>query len=136
LWSQPDTRKILLDGLQERGFGHDQLHEIQTIMDADASDMYDVLAHIAYRYPPQTRDTRAQRALREVGGRYTSKQRSFLEYVLSHSVRNGVDELDAHKLSPLLTLRYGSIADAMRDLGQPSEVGQTFREFQRFLYVE
>jgi type I restriction enzyme R subunit len=136
LWSQPDTRKILLDGLQERGFGHDQLHEIQTIMDADASDMYDVLAHIAYRYPPQTRDTRAQRALREVGGRYTSKQRSFLEYVLSHYVRNGVDELDVHKLSPLLTLRYGSIADAMRDLGQPSEVGQTFREFQRFLYVE
>ena len=136
IWSQPDTRKLLLDGLHERGFGPDHLHEIQTLMDAEDCDLFDVLAHIAYRYPTQTRDTRAQRALREVGGRYASKQRSFIEFVLAHYTRNGVEELDVTKLSPLLTLRYGSMVDAIQDLGQPAEVSAAFREFQRYLYVE
>jgi type I restriction enzyme R subunit len=136
IWSLPDTRQKLLNGLAERGFGADQLHEIQQILDAEQSDLFDVLAHIAYRYPPQTRDSRAQRALREVGGRYASKQRSFIEFVLAHYVRTGVEELDIPKLATLLTLKYGSLADAMRDLGNPQDVSRVFREFQGYLYVE
>ncbi len=136
IWSMPDTRQKLLVGLNERGFGATQLHEIQLILDAEASDMFDVLAHIAYRYPPLTRNSRAQRAMREVGGRYASKQRSFIEYVLSHYVRTGVEELDMPKLAMLLTLKYGSMVDAMQDLGEPSEVSRVFRDFQGYLYVE
>jgi len=136
IWSMPNTRQILLDGLKERGFGPEQLHEIQLILDAEQSDLFDVLAHIAYRYPPQTRDSRAQRALREVGGRYASKQRSFIEFVLSHYVRTGVEELDAHKLATLLNLKYGSLDDAMRNLGDPTAVRDMFYEFQGYLYVE
>ena len=98
--------------------------------------MFDVLAHIAYRYPPLTRNSRAQRAMREVGGRYASKQRSFIEYVLSHYVRTGVEELDMPKLAMLLTIKYGSMVDAMQDLGEPSEVSRVFRDFQGYLYVE
>jgi type I restriction enzyme R subunit len=136
IWSMPDTRQKLLIGLQERGFGAAQLHEIQQILDAEQSDLFDVLAHIAYRYPPQTRDSRAQRALREVGGRYASKQRAFIEYVLSHYVRTGVEELDMPKLATLLNLRYGTLDDAMRDLGNPQDVSRVFREFQGYLYME
>lgn len=136
IWSMPDTRQKLLEGLKERGFGPEQLHEIQLILDAEESDLFDVLAHIAYKYPPQTRNSRAQRALREVGGRYASKQRAFIEFVLSHYVRTGVEELNMPKLATLLNLRYGSLDDAMRVLGDPHDVRQMFREFQGYLYVE
>ena len=39
LWSAPDTRAKLLQGLAEKGFGHDQLAEMQKIIDAEKSDL-------------------------------------------------------------------------------------------------
>ena len=43
LWSAPDTRRKLLDGLAEKGFGHDQLAEMQKIINAERSDLFDFL---------------------------------------------------------------------------------------------
>ncbi len=36
----------------EKGFGKDHLIEIQTAIDAKNSDLFDVLAHVAYALPP------------------------------------------------------------------------------------
>jgi type I restriction enzyme R subunit len=38
--------------LAEKGFGHEQLAEMQKIIDAENSDLFDVLAHVAYALPP------------------------------------------------------------------------------------
>jgi type I restriction enzyme R subunit len=62
IWSAPDTRKKLLQGLSEKGFGRDQLAEMQKIIDAEKSDLFDVLAHVAYAIPPLTRAERAATA--------------------------------------------------------------------------
>jgi len=35
LWSAPDTRRKLLDGLAEQGFGRDQLAEMQKLIEAE-----------------------------------------------------------------------------------------------------
>ncbi len=55
LWSAPDTRAKLLQGLAEKGFGQEQMAEMQKIIDAEKSDLFDVLAHVAYALPPLTR---------------------------------------------------------------------------------
>jgi type I restriction enzyme R subunit len=55
IWSAPDTRRKLLEGLAEKGFGHEQLSEMQKIIDAEKSDLFDVLAHVAWALPPVTR---------------------------------------------------------------------------------
>ena len=48
----------------------------------------------------------------------------------------GVEELDQEKLTPLLRLKYhDSIADAVADLGEPTEIGRVFVGFQRHLYA-
>jgi type I restriction enzyme R subunit len=47
----------------------------------------------------------------------------------------GVEELDADKLSPLLQLKYGSLPDAVDDLGQTGEIRQVFSNFQKYLYL-
>jgi type I restriction enzyme, R subunit len=51
LWSAPDTRKKLLEGLAESGIGGAQLAEMQKIIEAEKSDLFDVLAHVAYALP-------------------------------------------------------------------------------------
>ncbi len=135
IWSAPDTRKKLLQGLAEKGFGRDQLAEMQRIIDAEKSDLFDVLAHVAYAMPPQTREERATRAKIIISTHFSTKQQVFLNFVLSHYVSVGVDELDQEKLTPLLRLKYrDSIADAVADLGKPEEIGKVFSGFQKYLY--
>ena len=136
LWSAPDTRAKLLDGLAEKGFGRTQLAEMQRIIDAEKSDLFDVLAHVAYALPPRSRQERAEQARAEIGTRFDEKQRAFLDFVLSHYVSVGVEELAEDKLAPLLRLRYHAIADAIADLGRPEEIGRVFVGFQRYLYEE
>jgi type I restriction enzyme R subunit len=137
LWSAPDTRKRLLDGLAEKGFGKLQLTEMQKIIDAEKSDLFDVLAHVAYALAPLTRAERAQHAKVAINHRFNDKQQTFLDFVLSHYVAVGVDELDQEKLTPLLRLKYrDSIADAVADLGRPDEIGKVFSGFQKYLYEQ
>ena len=137
LWSAPDTRARLLAGLAEKGFGRDQLAEMQRIIDAENSDLFDVLAHVAYALPPLTREDRAAKAKVEISTHFNSKQQVFLDFVLSHYVAVGVEELDQAKLTPLLRLKYhDSIHDALADLGKAEDVGKVFAGFQKYLYAE
>ncbi len=136
IWSAPDTRKKLLLGLAEKGFGHDQLAEMQKIIDAEASDIFDVLAHVAYAHPPLTREVRAAHARVYINTQFSDKQQAFLDFVLQHYITAGVEELDQEKLTPLLRLKYHAIADAVADLGQPAEIGKVFAGFQKYLYAD
>ena len=135
LWSSPDTRRKLLQGLEEKGFGAAQLAEMQMIINAANSDLFDVLAHVAYALQPIPREGRAAHARLYIHSKCTSKQQLFLNFVLQHYVTLGVQELALEKLTPLLQLRYqNSIADAVADLGRPEDIGQLFSGFQRYLY--
>ena len=118
LWSSPDTRTKLLQGLAEKGFGHEQMAEMQRIIDAENSDLFDVLAHVAYAMTPLTREERVARAKLEINSHFNRKQQAFLDFVLAQYVKVGVEELAQEKLSPLLKLKYhNAIADAVADLG-------------------
>jgi type I restriction enzyme R subunit len=134
-WSAPDRRRKLLQGLSERGFGRDQLAEMQKIIDAEKSDLFDVLAHVAWARPPVTREVRAAGARVAINSSFNTKQQAFLDFVLQHYVSVGVEELDPDNLTPLLRLRYhNSLADAVADLGAPELIGQVFAGFQKCLY--
>jgi len=136
LWSAPDTRAKLLQGLAEKGFGKDQMAEMQKIIEAEKSDLFDVLAHVAYALPTMTREERAANAKVEISTHFNSKQQIFLAFVLSHYVRVGVEELDREKLRPLLSLKYHAIADAVADLGRAEEIRNVFAGFQKYLYQD
>ena len=137
LWSNPDTRAKLLQGLADKGFGRDQMVEMQKIIDAENSDLFDVLANVAYALPPITREERALLAKLPISTHFNTKQQAFLDFVLSQYIKVGVGELDQEKLSPLIKLKYSnSIADAVADLGRPEEIGKIFAGFQKYLYQQ
>jgi type I restriction enzyme R subunit len=124
-----------LQGLAEKGFGAEQMAEMQRVIDAENSDLFDVLAHVAYAMAPLTREERAARAKVKIRTHFTGKQQGFLDFVLGQYVKVGVDELAQDKLSPLLKLKYhNAIADAVADLGKPEEIGRVFAGFQKYLY--
>lgn len=135
IWSDPTTRKTLLQGLADKGFGRPQLAEMQKIIDAENSDLFDVLAYIAYTRAPLTRSERAVLAKQGINTSYRSNQQlAFLDFVLGHYVVEGVDELDLDKLTPLLRLKYHAISDAAAELGTPDQIRGVFVGFQKYLY--
>lgn len=135
LWSAPETRAELLYRLSEKGFGEQQLSEMQKLIDADNSDLFDVLAYVAYTLPTVSRAQRAEHAQAEIKSKFNAKQLAFIEFVLGHYVQVGVSELAPDKLTPLLKLKYhNAIADAVADLGKPDEINKVFTGFQKYLY--
>lgn len=133
IWSKPDTRKKLLQELSEKGFTKQQLQEFQKILNAENSDLYDVLAYIAFHSDMVARSERADKAKIQLSN-YDPKQQEFLNFVLGQYVKQGVDELDDTKIGDLLVLKYHAIADAKKELGDIGTIRNTFIGFQTYLY--
>lgn len=134
LWSQPDTRKALLEALAEKGYGDDQLDEISQMIDAEKSDLFDVLAYIAFALAPVTREERVETRRDRIFSGYDNKLQLFLDFVLSQYVKEGVGELDQAKLPDLLELKYKAVSDAAAELGGVARIRDAFIGFQRYLY--
>jgi type I restriction enzyme R subunit len=60
LWSDPDSREILLIQLSERGYDNDRLSDIRNLVDAPDSDLLDVLGYVLYTNASKTREDRAE----------------------------------------------------------------------------
>jgi len=134
IWRRPETRRVLLRNLEDKGFDRNQLTEIQRALAAEKSDLYDVLAYIAFALPRATRQERADKAWPSIQAAFPEKQQAFLNFVLSHYISQGVEELDQDKLSPLLILRYNALSDAILELGAAPEIRDMFIGFQQYLY--
>ena len=134
LWSSPITRKELLKRLNDYGFSLENLKSVQSLIDAEDSDIYDVLEYIAYNKQPIQRIERATKAEHTIGENLNENQKEFIEFVLSKYVEGGVEELDINKLSSLVELKYNSLHDAQGILGDAEMIKKTFIDFQKYLY--
>ena len=136
LWSRPDTRKALLTGLAEKGYGNEQLKVIAKITNTEKSDIFDVLTDIAYATKPLTRQERVIKHKDLIFSKYTGKQQEFLDFVLDQYIQEGVGELDRKKLPQLLNLKYHSTNDAIKILGNIQTINKIFTNFQADLYSD
>lgn len=134
LWSLPDTRIKLLDGLEEKGYGIEQLQEIGKMIEAEKSDIYDVLAYVAFNLSPITRSERVDTHRARIYGQFDYRQHEFLEFVLDHYVQRGVTELNPDKLPQLIELKYHTVRDAVQELGPVANIRNVFVGFQKSLY--
>jgi len=137
LWSNPLTRKTLLENLDAAGFPKDDLLTLQKLVDLEKSDLYDVLEYVFNGdYITMTREARAKAAEATIFALLNDKQKEFLRFVLSKYVETGVDELDQEKLPILLTNKYQSLEDAKEILGDVANISRLFVEFQEHLYTQ
>ena len=132
-WADPDTREALLEKLDEAGYGKEVLKDIRRIIDAEKSDLMDVLEYIAYATTPIERQERAER-IKDYYGTLSASQKQFVEYLVNAYIRSGVDELRMDKLKTQLELKFGSVPEGISSLGGVSQARQTFKEFQQRLY--
>jgi type I restriction enzyme R subunit len=135
IWSNPITRRTLLEKLDEAGFGKEELSTLQSLIDAEKSDLFDVLEYVFNsNFKPITREARVAAAQATIFTLLNNRQKEFIEFVLSKYIETGVDELDQDKLPILLTNKYQSLEDAKEVLGDVANISDLFIEFQKYLY--
>ena len=136
IWSDPATRDKLLSQLSEAGYDSEKLTEMKRLIGAEDSDVYDVLAYVAYATDTMTRAERALRAQPGISSAFSDeKQLEFISFVVDRYVEDGVAELSTEKITNLVTLKYDSVNDAVRALGSAEKIRTAFVDFQRHLYV-
>ncbi len=137
IWGNPMTRKTLLGKLDEAGFGKEELFTLQKLIDAEKSDLFDVLEYVFNSdIKPITREARVAAAQATIFALLNDRQKEFIEFVLSKYIETGVEELDQEKLPILLTNKYQSLEDAKEVLGEVANISSLFIEFQKHLYEQ
>jgi type I restriction enzyme, R subunit len=133
-WSNPKTRKALLDKLADAGYGINELKTLQQLINAEKSDIFDVLEYISFAIKPITREERVAKSQHNIFKSLDNNQKEFLEFVLSKYIETGFEELDQEKLPSLLKIKYQEINDAVEIFGNPNKITETFINFQKQLY--
>ena len=137
IWSDPQTRDKLLKELSDVGYDHDKLESMKELIDANHSDVFDVLAYVAFQTNVVSREERVSISSLKISQMFEDKnQREFIDFVLSRYIEDGVRELSITKINDLIALKYGTVSDAISKLGSTSVVKDTFISFQRCLYVD
>ena len=135
IWSNPITRKTLLQKLDDAGYGKDQLTALQKLVDAEKSDLFDVLEYVFNSENKiMTREERVLATQATIFALLNDKQKEFIDFVLSKYIESGFEELDQEKLPILLTNKYQTFEDAGLQLGDLSKVKDLFIGFQSQLY--
>ena len=124
-----------MEKLEDVGFGKNELSTLQVLIDAEKSDLFDVLEYVFNSdIKPMTREARVAAAQATIFALLNNQQKEFIEFVLSKYIETGVEELDQEKLPILLTNKYQSLEDAKGVLGNVATISSLFIEFQKFLY--
>jgi type I restriction enzyme, R subunit len=99
IWANPLTRRDLMSNLEKEGCHKDDLLKLQELINAEDSDLFDVLQYIAYAKETVSRAARVETNKDNIYSLLNAQQREFVSYVLRNYVEVGVDELDIAKLS-------------------------------------
>ena len=134
-WSQPNTRKQLLEVLAQSGFPEDKLEMMRNFLELENCDMLDVLAYLAYNTTPIDRQRRAEILKQQAQKKYSVAQQDFVNYVMELYVRNGFKELSDENLPTLIGMKYHSPVDAVKALDmQPAQIRNFYLGMQEILY--
>jgi type I restriction enzyme R subunit len=134
IWSSPLTRSKFLEKLSDIGYSRDKLEALQKLVQAEDSDLFDVLAYVAFARQLISREERVSKTKQSITNNLTDQQKEFIEFVLEQYIEKGVDELNEEKIPDLIKLKYHAVTNAEEALGSVSKIRNTFFEFQKILY--
>lgn len=134
IWANPLSREKLLHKLEIAGFGIDKLTSLQEIIDAKESDLLDVLEYIAYSIKPIKRLDRVEENRDSIYSNLNDNKKDFVNFLVDLYIKAGVSQLSNNNIKDLINMKYNSLEDAKKNLGNISSIKEVFTNFQKSLY--
>jgi len=136
IWANPETRSAFLEKIATLGYGREQLESLQKMINAEKSDLFDVLAFFSFHKNIISRFQRVQETESDIMTGLSDAEKEFIDFVLRRYVESWFEELNQDRLPQLLKLKYHSISDAEQKLGDPEKIRDTFFVFQEKMYTK
>ena len=128
-----------VEQLENLGFGTKNLKDLKSMMNAEDSDIFDVLAYLSFNTPMKTRKERVSQlnGNKQVFAVYSDyKAIDFLKFILKRYEADGVEELGEDKIGDLIKLsELGSIQDAKNVFGGLPQLKQAYYQLQENIYT-
>ncbi|MBJ7880994.1 EcoAI/FtnUII family type I restriction enzme subunit R [Gelidibacter salicanalis] len=137
IWANPDSRSDLLIKLADLGFDREQLNDLRNMIATPDCDIFDVLAHISFSSELMTRKQRVEfvKGDPQVFEVYKNLEaKEFLEFILKHYEKYGIEELRRDKLGDLVTLKLGTPKDAKNAFGNMDVLLGAYYKLQQQIY--
>ncbi|MBO3097841.1 EcoAI/FtnUII family type I restriction enzme subunit R [Gelidibacter pelagius] len=137
IWANPDSRSDLLIKLADLGFDREQLNDLRNMIATPDCDIFDVLAHISFSSELMTRKQRVEfvKGDPQVFEVYKNLEaKEFLEFILKHYEKFGIEELRRDKLGDLVTLKLGTPKDAKNAFGNMDVLLGAYYKLQQQIY--
>lgn len=93
----------------EAGYEKDVLKQIRSLIDAENSDLLDVLEYISFNVEPIERSERV-RKVEGYRASFSDKEHDFVNYIIALYVKKGVEELGIEKLPSIIALIWAGIS--------------------------
>ena len=133
-WRDPSARNEIIERLGERGIDFDKLATATKHYDADP---FDLLLHVAFNAPLQTRRERAQRVRQDdFFTKYGPAARAILDELLDKYAEHGIAQFalpDVLKVPPLSN--HGNVAEIAALFGGPEQLRAAVTALQNELYA-
>ena len=134
IWKDPSTRQDLLKKLENKGFNKHNLMDIQKMIAYEDCDVFDILSYISFKSKILSLTERSNLAKNKILQNFKNEKLDFINFVLKQYEIGGVFELNLDNLPELINLKYGSITDANKKLGDVEAIKNTYSNFQQYLY--
>ena len=135
-WADADTRREIIDSLEERGIDFDQLASAAGQPDADP---FDLLCHVSFNAPLRTRRERAERLRSERPDffeRYGPEARRILEELLEKYAEHGVAQFSIPQILEVPPIsRHGNLVEIAAKFGGMERLREAVAEMQSLLYA-
>lgn len=116
-------------------YDEDKLEGMKGLIDAQQSDVYDMLRYVAYAREAISRENRVSTCKPKINTAFGNyKQQEFIAFALEKHIEDGAGELATSKMRSLIELKYHTIGDAVKEFGTTAATRGTFVGFQKYLY--
>ncbi len=135
-WSDPDRRREIIEALEERGIGFDELAAAAGQPDADP---FDLLCYLAFNAPLRTRRERAERLRRErkdFFDQYGPEARAILNELLEKYAEHGTAQFvlpDVLEVPPISA--RGNVREIAEHFGGTEQLAEAVYRLQSLLYA-
>ena len=117
--------------MEDRGFDGGQLSEVKALVDANDSNLFDVLSYIHFSANPKTRIERADGVLLE---EEAEEMGLYLNHILQAYIENGEAELASHSLGSFVEVRYRGVSEGNQKLGDIPSIKSKLIGLQMQIY--
>ena len=135
-WADADSRKEIIESLEERGI---DFGELAAAANQPEADPFDLLCHIAFNAPLRTRRERAERLRterRDFFERYSPDARCILEELLEKYAEHGVAQFSVPQILEVPPIsEHGNVMEIVGKFGGVDRLREAVAELQSLLYA-